>query len=138
MRANRQADTKPEIILRSHLHRLGLRFRKNVLLRLKGARVRPDIVFPTARIAVFCDGCFWHRCPEHFSDPKTNADYWALKLDANVRRDRNADVRLRHAGWTVIRVWEHEILGDADTAARRIAATVTARQSAYASPDTGH
>ena len=66
------------------------------------------MVFPRARIAVFVDGCFWHRCPIHQSTPKTNTDWWAQKLATNVRRDRDTDLRLREAGWTVVRVWEHE------------------------------
>jgi DNA mismatch endonuclease (patch repair protein) len=126
MRANRHADTQPEVVLRSRLHRRGLRFRKDALLRLDSARVRPDIVFPGARVAVFCDGCFWHRCPKHATDPKTNAAYWTPKLAANVRRDREADLSLRSAGWTVLRVWEHEISGDIEAVANRIAEVVAA------------
>jgi DNA mismatch endonuclease (patch repair protein) len=124
MQANKHADTKPEVALRSRLHRRGLRFRKDVLLRLDGGRVRPDIVFPGVRVAVFCDGCFWHRCPLHATDPKTNAAYWAPKLAANVRRDREGDEHLREAGWTVARIWEHEIESDVEAAADRIARLV--------------
>jgi len=70
--------------------------------------VRTDIVFPRARIAVFSDGCFWHACPEHGTSPRSNPDYWAPKLSRNVERDRRVDQALREAGWTVVRVWEHE------------------------------
>jgi DNA mismatch endonuclease, patch repair protein len=112
--------------MRSRLHRLGLRFRKDVLLRLDGARVRPDIVFAGARVAVFCDGCFWHRCPEHATDPKTNAAYWMPKLAENVRRDREADRSLRVAGWTVVRVWEHEIGDNIEAVAGHIVEVVAA------------
>jgi DNA mismatch endonuclease (patch repair protein) len=70
--------------------------------------VTADIVFGPARIAVFVDGCFWHRCPVHSTSPKANGDWWRAKLDANVERDRRADAVLRMRGWTVIRVWEHE------------------------------
>ena len=92
----------------------------NMLLPQIG-RTRPDIVFTGARVAVFVDGCFWHRCPEHGSSPKTNAGWWRLKLDNNVKRDRTTDAALAEAGWTVIRIWEHE---DASTAADRVELTV--------------
>lgn len=108
MRANPPADTAPEIRLRSALHRAGLRFRKNHAISLRDVRARPDIVFPSARVAVFLDGCFWHRCPEHGSAPKSNNHYWAPKLAHNVERDRRIDDALSAVGWTVVRVWEHE------------------------------
>lgn len=97
--------------LRSALHRRGLRFRKHAA-PVPGLRCRPDVVFPGARIAVFVDGCFWHRCPEHGSDPRANSAWWRLKLDANVARDRRNDAALAEAGWTVIRLWSHERLED--------------------------
>ena len=71
-------------------------------------RRRADLVFPRARVAVFVDGCFWHRCPRHATSPKNNAAWWATKLDGNVARDRDTDERLAAAGWTVVRIWEHE------------------------------
>lgn len=109
MQSNRGRDTRPEIALRSSLHQLGLRFRKNLLIRTEhGFKARPDIVFPKARIAVFVDGCFWHRCPKHATTPKRNGDFWQAKLEANVERDRLVDVALTTDGWRSIRVWEHE------------------------------
>ncbi len=108
MRANPRRDTKPEIALRSELHRLGLRFRKDLALRLDERVVRPDVVFTRARLAVFVDGCFWHRCPEHGSLPRANTDYWGPKLERNVARDRAVDRALELAGWRVLRAWEHE------------------------------
>jgi DNA mismatch endonuclease (patch repair protein) len=69
--------------------------------------IRVDIVFPRPRLAVFVDGCFWHCCPEHGGRPKANAEYWTPKLARNVERDRQTDARLRSAGWTVLRIWEH-------------------------------
>jgi DNA mismatch endonuclease (patch repair protein) len=68
------------------------------------------VVFPRRRLAVFVDGCFWHRCPEHGSKPKANGDWWRQKLDANVARDRRNDAALSQAGWTVLRFWTHEPL----------------------------
>lgn len=66
------------------------------------------MVFPRYRIAVLVDGCFWHACPDHATWPKANAEWWQAKLEANVRRDADTDLRLTTAGWTVVRVWEHE------------------------------
>lgn len=109
MQSNRSLDTRPEIALRSALHRLGLRFRKNLpISTTRGFKARPDVVFTRARIAVFVDGCFWHRCPEHATSPKRNGDFWKAKLDANVKRDRIVDRALKADGWQPIRVWEHE------------------------------
>src|SRR5262249_25697542 len=99
MRAIRRTNTKPEIALRSALHRGGYRFRKDLRLDLnEGARVRPDIAFTGRRVAVFVDGCFWHACPEHGRDPAVNQWYWAPKLRRTVERDRAADAALAAAG----------------------------------------
>lgn len=113
MRANRRTDTKPEVELRRALHRLGYRYRKDLRLDLGGRRVRPDIVFTARKVAVFVDGCFWHACPEHGRQPRTNEWYWAPKLRRNVERDRAADAALAAAGWRVVRLWEHEPIGTA-------------------------
>lgn len=82
-----------------------------------GRRRRVDIVFSRARLAVFVDGCFWHSCPIHGSRPKNNAEWWQQKLEANRRRDGDADASLVANGWSVVRVWEHE---DVRVAADRI------------------
>lgn len=117
MRANRRADTKPEMALRRALHRQGYRFRKDYRLDLSGgARVRPDIAFTARRVAVFVDGCFWHACPEHGTKPANNVWYWEPKLRRNVERDRAADAALAADGWDVVRIWEHEPLEAALTA----------------------
>src|SRR5262249_29772393 len=109
MKGNRRADTKPELALRPALHGQGYPNRKDYGLDLgAGVRVRPDIVFTARRIAVFVDGCFWHCCPEHGSQPAANTWYWEPKLRRNVERDRAADAALGQAGWTVVRLWEHE------------------------------
>lgn len=104
MRSMPRRDTQVEVALRRELHRLGLRFRVNYR-ELPGT---PDIALTRARIAVFVDGCFWHRCPDHGSRPKNNADWWASKLDSNVARDRRKDHELINMGWLPIHVWEHE------------------------------
>lgn len=117
MRGNRSTDTRPEASLRSAVHRLGLRFRKNA--RPAEGLPRVDLLFTRVRLAVFVDGCFWHRCPDHGVSPRTNSDYWAAKLDRNVERDRRNDRELTRCGWAVLRIWEHE---DIDEAARKVAA----------------
>lgn len=106
--ANRRRDTAAELRLRSALHARGLRFRKDLLVRVGKVRVHPDVVFTRARVAIFLDGCFWHLCPAHGSMPKSNIAYWQPKLLANVARDRRVDEALTIDGWFVRRVWEHE------------------------------
>ncbi len=103
----RRRDTAPEIALRRELHRRGARFYVD-RAPIRGLRRRADLVFPRRRVAVYVDGCFWHRCPEHATDPKNNAQWWADKLAGNVVRDRDTDARLSAAGWLVVRIWEHE------------------------------
>lgn len=68
-------------------------------------------------MAIFVDGCFWHRCPDHGTSPKNNAQWWAAKLEGNVERDRRKDRLLSELGWTPVHVWEHE---DPILAAERI------------------
>ena len=107
MRANRSRDTKPELAVRRILHARGLRYR--VAYRpLADVRRTADLAFTRQKLAVFIDGCFWHSCPEHFWAPKTNTEYWQPKIAANARRDADTTERLTQAGWTVLRVWEHE------------------------------
>jgi DNA mismatch endonuclease (patch repair protein) len=80
------------------------------------ARRTIDIVFPKLKVAVFLDGCFWHGCPQHATQPKSNAEWWRAKLDKNVSRDAETTEHLRAEGWTVLRFWEHEMPNDvADT-----------------------
>lgn len=124
MEANRRSNTAPERLLRSAVHARGLRYRKDRRVEANGRRVRPDLLFAPARVAVFVDGCFWHRCPVHATHPVANAEYWQAKFDRNVTRDRADDAALAAAGWTVVRVWEHE---DPDEAAARIERAVRRR-----------
>lgn len=114
MAAIRRRDTKPELELRRALHGLGMRFRVDHRLDLPGGRARPDIAFTRRRVAIFVDGCFFHGCPEHGNRRSIkNAEYWVPKLEGNVVRDRRTDDALRDAGWTVVRIWEHEPLESA-------------------------
>lgn len=121
MRRQRSRDTAPELALRRRLHGLGLRYRVDHAPLPDQRRRRADIVFTRAKVAVFVDGCFWHCCPEHGTQPKVNGSYWGPKLEKNRERDHDTDDALAAAGWQVIRVWEHE---DPDEAAHRVAAAV--------------
>ncbi len=122
MSTTKQRDTRPELALRSELHRLGLRY--FVDRRVDGTRRRADVVFPGARAAVYVDGCFWHSCPRHATVPKENRQWWVAKLETNRRRDADTNDRLRAAGWIVLRFWEHE---DPVAAAQKVARTVRRR-----------
>jgi len=113
MQQVKRRDTAPELKIRSRLHARGMRYYVDKA-PLRGVHRKADIVFPRVRVAVFIDGCFWHGCPEHIYWPKTNAGWWRQKIEANAARDRQMDARLRSAGWTVLRVWEHD---DPDVAA---------------------
>ncbi|MEU8205558.1 very short patch repair endonuclease [Streptosporangium sp. NPDC049046] len=113
MQANRRTNTKPEVVLRSALHRMGYRYRKDLRLDVEGVRVRPDIVFTARKVAVFVDGCFWHVCPTHGRQPTINEWYWTPKLRRNMERDRTVTAALEAAGWKVVRLWEHEPLASA-------------------------
>ena len=116
-RMNRSADTKHELLLRRELWRLGLRFRKNAA-NLPG---KPDIVFVSARVAVFCDGDFWHgrnwRTLSSQLRKRANPDYWCRKIQSNRLRDRRATASLEKLGWQVIRLWENDIHANPQNAA---------------------
>ncbi|MEV6002248.1 very short patch repair endonuclease [Streptomyces griseomycini] len=117
---SRQAskNTRAELAVRRLLHAAGLRYR--VEYPVPGMpRRRLDVAFPRAKVAVLIDGCFWHGCPQHATQPKANAEWWRSKLDRNMARDRETTEHLLAAGWTVLRFWEH-------TPAEEIAATVRA------------
>lgn len=103
----RRRDTAPELVLRRILHARGLRYFVDRAPE-HGMRRRADLVFPRAKVCVFVDGCFWHRCPQHGTSPRRNREWWESKLGRNVERDHETDRRLEDAGWRVVRVWEHE------------------------------
>ena len=124
MRGNRKRDTRPEKAVRAALHQLGLRYRVDLKLGIARSSPRPDIVFTRARVALFVDGCFWHGCPVHGVQPRTNSAYWAAKVARNQERDRENDELLQQQGWFVIRAWEHEEPTDV---AQRVACEVRSR-----------
>lgn len=125
-RMSRQArrDTAPELELRRELHRLGLRYRVDHPLPGMPRR-RADVLFPRAKVAVFVDGCFWHACPVHGTAPTNNGQWWADKLARNVVRDRDTDAQLDAAGWTVVRIWEHQNMSHAATDISRLLSSGT-------------
>ena len=113
-------DTKPELRLRSALHRMGLRFR----VCRKDLPGKPDVVFPRHRFAIQVRGCFWHQHQGCRAGrlPASNLDYWRPKLEGNVRRDAEKDEALKALGWRVLVVWECELKTAEDVAlvARRV------------------
>ncbi|WP_076183672.1 very short patch repair endonuclease [Mycolicibacterium fortuitum] len=106
MQANRGRDTAPELAVRRIVHARGLRYYVD-RRPLPELHRTADIVFPTEKVAVFIDGCFWHGCPSHHTAPQMNAAYWSAKVATNQARDADTDQRLKDAGWLPIRVWEH-------------------------------
>ena len=103
MAAIQSKNTKPELCLRKALWAKGLRF------RIQFGKEKIDIAFPSKKIAVFVDGCFWHGCPIHSHLPKSNEEYWVPKLKKNIERDKAKNERLEAEGWRVLRFWEHEL-----------------------------
>ena len=124
MLANRSRDTGPELAVRRRVHAMGLRYRVNVR-PLPSLRRTADLVFTRQRIAVFIDGCFWHGCPDHHTQPHANADYWAAKVQRNRQRDAATDETLTAPGWMVLRFWEHM---DPIEVAEAVRTAVTARR----------
>lgn len=107
MSSVKQRNTKPEMIVRSLLHRLGYRFR----LHRKDLPGSPDIVLPKFRTAIFVHGCFWHQhknCKKS-RRPSSNQEYWNTKLDENISRDKRKEKELSKLGWRVVTVWQCEI-----------------------------
>lgn len=107
MAAVRGKDTKPEIAVRRLLHALGYRFR----IQRKDLPGKPDIVLPKYRLAIFVNGCFWHRHPgcRHASVPSTNVEFWSKKFAENTARDARNYEQLRQMGWKVLIIWECEV-----------------------------
>jgi len=100
----RSKNTIMELKVRSLLHKKGLRFRIHTNLIGK-----PDIVFQSKRVVVFLDSCFFHKCPYHYIETKSNKKYWKPKLQRNKERAKEVNEHLKKDGWTVLRFWEHQI-----------------------------
>ena len=90
---------------------------------------KPDFVFSVERVVVFVDGCYWHGCPRCYRPPASNIGYWAAKFSRNKRRDRAVTRSLRSDGWSVIRIWEHEVEKSPDKVVDRIKVLLVTRQS---------
>jgi len=121
----RSRDTAAEILLRRALWRAGMRYRVTAK-KLPGT---PDVTFGRSRTAVFVDGCFWHGCPVHYTEPKANRTFWQGKLQRNRERDLKVDVQLAEMGWLALRLWEHEVFEDVSGAVARILRIVEARRA---------
>lgn len=107
MSAIKGKNTKPEILVRKLLHRLGYRFK----IQRKDLPGKPDIVLPKYKTAIFINGCFWHRhagC-KYASTPSTNSEFWEKKFAANVKRDARNYATLKEQGWNVLIIWECEV-----------------------------
>jgi DNA mismatch endonuclease (patch repair protein) len=114
----RGKNTGPEIKLRKLLWSRGIRGYR-IHHNLLG---KPDIVFTKKRVAIFIDGCFWHKCPVCFQEPETRKEFWMKKIQSNIDRDAKVDEQLKNNGWTVIRIWEHEIRKEPEKAIKKIIA----------------
>ena len=83
--------------------------KQKIIYKLHYGKEKIDIAIPSAKLAVFVDGCFWHGCPKHGHKPKTNRTYWLPKLKKNKLRDKVKTARLKKAGWKVLRIWAHDV-----------------------------
>lgn len=118
MKAIKNKDTKPEIILRKELWNKGYRYRKNY----KELPGKPDIVFIKKKVAVFIDGEFWHGYNWEETKKKldTNREFWIKKIEDNIKRDKKTDKVLSDSGWTVMRIWSEDVLKNTDLCIKSI------------------
>lgn len=106
MQGNKRANTKPELLVRKRLRDAGLAGYR-LQWKVPG---RPDIAWPGKKVALFVNGCFWHRCPHcNPPTPKSNVTYWVIKFENNVNRDRRTMAELAELGWTVHVIWECQL-----------------------------
>jgi DNA mismatch endonuclease (patch repair protein) len=110
----RGTKTKPELIVKDNIDGRRLRYQP------KGIPERPDFANKTKRIAVFIDGCFWHKCPRCYKPPKSNKKYWKAKIERNTKRDKAVNRKMRDEGWTVLRFWEHQVKENTAQVVKRI------------------
>ena len=97
------AETKAELKLKKFFKVLGFSYQP------KNIYGKPDFIHRKEKIAVFIDGCFWHKCPKHYQDPKTNRKFWKNKINKNTERDKQVVKKLKKDRWRVLRIWEHDI-----------------------------
>lgn len=142
-----------EIALASAFRKIGVSgWRRHIVIRLKlqskrgtaqneasaALVVRPDFVFKHERLIVFVDGCFWHQCPLHSKIPANNREFWEQKLGRNMHRDQLTNRGLKKLGWKVIRIWEHDLTSNADTAAAKVRRFQKAAIKRRCSPPSAH
>jgi DNA mismatch endonuclease (patch repair protein) len=122
MRSNKSKNTKPEIVFRKALWKEGIR---GYRLHWKKAPGKPDIAFPSRKVAIFLNGCFWHRCPKcQLGLPKNNAEFWKAKFDRNVKRDKEKQLVLKQESWKVLVIWECEMKKDLNKQVKRVQETM--------------
>ncbi len=109
----RSKNTKGELLLKEYLKGNYLRFHPSIY-------GNPDFGDKKRKIAVFVDGCFWHKCKKCFIAPKSNKKYWLPKLERNVKRDKKVNLELKKQNWKVIRFWEHQIINNPEKSAAKI------------------
>jgi DNA mismatch endonuclease (patch repair protein) len=128
-KGNRATDTKPELQLRSLLWSQGFRYR----LHARAVPGRPDLIFIRKKVAVFCDGDFWHGRDWNSRSQRlrqgSNAKYWIAKIEGNMRRDRAVNLALAKLGWSVIRLWEGDIRANPNRCADRIGRILMSRRA---------
>ena len=112
----RSKNTQPELLLRKYLWAKGVRGWR-VHQKLPG---RPDLYFGPKKVAVFVDGCFWHKCPQCYRAPKSHKKFWNAKIRRNIARDIENDAALKEMGVTILRFWEHEVKKDTGKCYKKI------------------
>ena len=105
MQNMRSSKTNPEKQFAKELRKRKIYFAQNVSSIIG----KPDFVFRKKKVIVFIDSCFWHKCPRHYIQPKSNLNYWRPKIARNVKRDKQVNRILKKEGWKVLRIWEHEL-----------------------------
>ncbi len=123
MRKIRSKNTHLEVAVRKVLWNKGVRYRLHG--KIFGT---PDIVCHAPRVAIFVDSCFWHGCKQHLRMPSSNKRYWSKKIRRNIERRKQVNQTLRSEGWRVVRLWEHNLIGNLEQQAERIRAIVAERR----------
>jgi DNA mismatch endonuclease (patch repair protein) len=121
MRKVRSRDTKLERAFRQALIAQGLRGYRVAPSNVVG---KPDVVYLRAKFAIFVDSCFWHGCPDHCRRPSSNVEYWNSKITRNKARDERVSTSLAEQGWTILRIWEHDLRENPASVVQQITTTL--------------
>lgn len=116
MRNIRSSKTKPENIFAKELRKRKIYFSRNV----SSITGKPDFAFRKKKLLIFIDSCFWHKCPKHYIQPKSNLNYWLPKIKRNVERDKEVNRMLKKDGWRIVRIWEHELKKKIDHTVKKV------------------